>query len=106
METKQWSMKGENEMTKFFRKKRELLVDEKDVTTVIAVINRHRRLGRFKIFNCGMADNPSRWSIRFRVNDKVYAKIVKNLADIGRFDLDVRPKIGTVNMIFMREDRP
>ena len=30
-------------MTKFFRKKRELLVDEKDVTTVIAVINRHRR---------------------------------------------------------------
>lgn len=88
-------------MLSIFKKSREFIVDEKDVTAVISVINEHRIFYDTRVGNCGWADEPDKWFIVFSVNDKRYGEIVKDLKGIGKFNLDIRPG-GQVDIRFER----
>ena len=93
--------KGINNMLKFMKTRSEFFMDEKDVTTVVAVINRHTRYARCRIGNCGWADESTKWFVMFDCTDKVHRDIVKDLTKIGRFKLDVRPG-GQMDLCFER----
>ncbi|MBP5595026.1 MAG: hypothetical protein J6Y02_06565 [Pseudobutyrivibrio sp.] len=63
--------------------KREFLVNEKDVTRVIDIINRNCRLAflaGIRAGNCGWALAPECWYIRFPAHNKDYVNILKTLA--------------------------
>lgn len=89
-------------MFNIFRKKQhEFLMEEKDVTTVLEVINKHRKYFDTKIGNCGWAEEPSKWFVLVDLRDRDYGKIIEELNKIGTFKLDVRPK-GQVDLFFER----
>lgn len=87
-----------------FTKNREFIVDEKDVTTVLGVMNRHLRCYySLQVGNCGWAGElANKWFIMFDSSDRQYNKIVKSLSEIGEFKLDIRPK-GDVDLCFERK---
>lgn len=86
-----------------FKKCREFIIEEKDVTTVLSVINSHLKYSNLDVANCGWAnEESSKWFVMFDANDKRYGKIVKDLSTIGEFKLDVRPK-GKVDLYFVRK---
>ncbi len=81
---------------------REFILEEKDVTTVLEVINsNYKTAPRLSVGNCGWADDPTKWFIIFNANDKIYGKVVKSLKEIGELKLDVRPG-GQVDVCFER----
>lgn len=84
-------------------KTREFIVEEKDVTMVLDVINKHRKTFNLYVGNCGWADTPNKWFISFDAKDKNYGKIINELNEMGTFKLDVRPK-GQVDLWFTRKD--
>lgn len=86
----------------FKKKMREFIVDEKDVTAVITVINKHRRYADMSVGNCGWAEEPEKWFIIFHEYDKVYGQIVDELNKIGTFRLNVSPSFTEVELYFER----
>lgn len=87
-----------------FTKTREFLMDEKDVTTVLSVINRHRTGldSIISVANCGWANEPTTWFVLFETSEKRYRKIVNDLKEIGELYVDVRPS-GMTSIGFKRE---
>jgi hypothetical protein len=85
----------------FTKKPHEFIIEEKDVTTVLAVINNHRKSFETELGNCGWAEEPSKWFIMVYLRDKDYGKVIEELNKIGTFKLDVRPK-GQVDLCFER----
>lgn len=75
----------------FTNKRRTFIVEEKDVTTVLGVINRKRRQFDCCVGNCGWNNEDSEWFIMFHDTDKMYGSIVKELQKIGELTVDVRP---------------
>lgn len=90
-------------MLSIFKIYRSFIIDEKDVTTVLGVINRnHKIVSELSVGNCGWGDGlEKKWFIHFYATDKTYGNIVKGLKDIGTLTLDVRPK-GQVDICFER----
>ncbi len=86
----------------FMKKTHMFIVEEKDVTTVLAVINKHRRYYDTRVGNCGWAEEPNKWFIGFDMRDKYYGEVVRDLNEIGNFKLDVRPA-GQVDLIFNKD---
>ena len=81
---------------------REFILEEKEVTTVIEVINSNYKIpSRVLVGNCRWADDPTKWFIIFNANDKIYGKVVKSLKELGELKLDVRPG-GRVDVCFER----
>jgi len=77
-----------------FIKHRSLLVDEKDVTKVLDVFNSCKSQNmlfwwvetwfqNLHIGNCGWAKAPTCWYISFEVPDRMWYKILQNLAVRG-----------------------
>lgn len=88
-------------MLNIFKKHYHFIVEEKDVTTVLGVINKHRKLYDVRVGNCGWKDYPMDWFVMFDSTAKVYGEIVRDLKQIGTFEVDVRPG-GQVDIRFKR----
>lgn len=88
-------------MLNILKKNYSFIVDEKDVTTVLGVINKHRKFYDFRVGNCGWKDHPTDWFVMFDSTAKVYGGIVRDLKQIGTFKVDVRPG-GQVDIRFER----
>lgn len=86
----------------FKKKFREFIVDEKDVTAVITVINKHRRCADMKVGRCGWVEEPEKWFIMFDEYDKAYGHIVDELNKLGTFRLNVSPSFTEVELYFER----
>lgn len=84
------------------KESRKFIVDEKDVTTVITVVNEHRRGYEVETNNCGWADTPEKWFIAFDACDEEYGHIVADLNKLGSFKLDVSPNYVVVSLCFER----
>ena len=72
-------------------KKREFLINEKDVTEVISIINKNS-IAFFmgmQAGNCGWALAPECWYIRFPATNKQYVKILK---EIARKNIELLPE--------------
>lgn len=81
-------------------KMREFIVEEMDVTTVMKVINSHRKYWDYQVGNCGWGGPlATRWFIAFEATDKVYGKIMTDLDKMGEFKVEVRSG-GQVDMFF------
>lgn len=86
-------------MFRFTTKTRNFIVDEKDVTTILDIINRKRRQFDYQVGSCGWSDDTAQWFIMFHATDKVYGDIVRELMTIGKLNVDVRPG-GQVDLVF------
>lgn len=83
-------------------KRRYLIVEESDVTTVLSVINNHQ--GFFsnsdkKTGNCGWKDKPTKWYVKFNASDRQWGRIAGELSRLGRINVNVTPG-GTTELYF------
>lgn len=80
-------------MSNIFQKRHVFIMEEKDVTTILNVINRSSSLCLIKdlhVANCEW-DDKSKWFISFYSTSKRYDKILKNILKIGRLTIIKRP---------------
>lgn len=90
----------------FNQKRRYLIVEENDVTTVLAAINRNQGLfsnNDQNIGPCGWAKEPSKWFVHFHASDKRWGKIARELSKIGKLYVNVTPG-GATDLYFMRNE--
>ena len=90
----------------FNQKRRYLIVEERDVTTVLMAINNTR--GIFSnndevTGNCGWKDEPSKWYVRFYASDKQWGRIAGELSKIGTINVHVAPG-GATELYFARNE--
>lgn len=87
------------------QKKRDLIVEEKDVTTVLSVINNHQGFfsnNNKNTGNCGWKDAPTKWYVRFYASDRQWGRIAGELSKIGRIYVNVTPG-GTSEMYYIKD---
>ncbi len=82
----------------FGEKKRQLIVEESDVTTVLTVVNKSR--GFFSntdtlTGNCGFEHDPKKWYVRFWANDREWGRIATELSKTGRIYVSIDQRGGT-----------
>ena len=87
-------------------KRRYLIVEEADVTTVLMAIDRH--LGFFgnhdKLTgNCGWKNEPTKWYVRFYASDKQWGKIASELSTLGNITVYVTPS-GATELYYKRKE--
>ena len=90
----------------FNQKRRYLIVEEKDVTTVLSVINHHQ--GLFSNHdkntgNCGWANEPTKWYVKFFASDRQWGKIAGELCNFGSIMVNVTPG-GTTELYYKRNE--
>lgn len=90
----------------FNNKRRILIVEESDVTTVLTVINRHQ--GFFSnndklAENCGWKNEPSKWYVRFYASDREWGRIAGDLSKLGNINVNVTPG-GATELYFTRKE--
>ena len=88
----------------FNQKRRYLIAEEKDVTTVLTAIDNH--LGFLSnnskvVGNCGWAEEPTKWYIHFYASEREWGKIARNLSETGKINVHVAPS-GTTDLYFKR----
>lgn len=83
-------------------RRRNFIVNEADVTTVIKVINEHRKNYEVQTNNCGWADEPDKWFVAFEACDEEYGHIVEDLNNLGTFSLNVSPNYRVVDLCYER----
>ena len=87
-------------------KRRHIVVEEKDVTTVLTAINTHQTFlnnTNKNVGNCGWADEPEKWFITFYASDRKWGKIAADLSSIGEITVKVSPR-GATDLYFMRKE--
>lgn len=92
----------------FYQKRRNLVVEEKDVTTVLTVINQHQ--GFFSndnkiVKNCGWENDPSKWVIKFNASEREWGRMAEDLHKLGDITVKVKPS-GTTDLYFTRGEGP
>ena len=90
----------------FNDKRRYLIVEEADVTTVLTAINRHQ--GFFSnndklTGNCGWKNEPTKWYVRFYASDKQWGKIAGELSKLGDITVIVAPS-GATELHYKRKE--
>lgn len=88
-----------------FQRRRNLVVEENEVTTVLSVINRHQ--GFFSndskiVKNCGWAKDPSKWVIQFYATEREWGLMTTDLSKLGEITVKVKPG-GTTDLYFTRK---
>ena len=83
----------------FFERRREFIVEEKDVTTILSVVGHEANVINYNIGRCGWQDHPNKWFISFYASDRKYGKIMRCLTEIGEFKVNTRPN-GQVDLWF------
>ena len=89
----------------FNQKRRYLIVEESDVTTVLAAINSRQRLfskNEQYTGNCRWKDQPTKWYVRFYASDKQWGRIAGELSKVGKFHVNVTPG-GTTELYFIKD---
>ena len=84
-----------------FKARRHLLVDEKNMSVILGVLDKHK-IRDVSLGNCGWADFTDRWFIFFSASDKSYSSVMKDLTKIGTINIDVRPG-GQIDLYFTKE---
>ena len=87
-----------------YQKRRSLVVEDKDVTLVLDVINRHQ--GFFSndskiVKNCGWEGQPSKWVIKFNASEREWGKIAVDLNALGDIAVKFKPS-GTTDLYFVK----
>lgn len=76
-----------------------LFTDERNITTVLDVINRNCRIAsNRRAGNCRWAEDTTRWFVIFNTNSKRYSNIIKELQTIGEIKVSVRGN--NVDLVF------
>lgn len=88
-----------------FQRRRNLVVEENDVTTVLTAINRNQ--GFFSndnkiVKNCGWTKDPSKWVIQFYSTEREWGLITTDLSKLGEITVKVKPG-GTTDLYFTRK---
>ena len=88
-----------------YQKRRNLVVEEKDVTTVLNAINNHQ--GFFSndnkiVRSCGWEKDPSKWVIKFNASEKEWGLMATDLSKIGEISVKVKPG-GTTDLYFIKK---
>lgn len=88
----------------FNNKRRRLIVEESDVTTVLTLINRHH--GFFSntektAGNCGWKNEPTKWYVCFYASNREWGRIAGELNTLGSINVHVAPG-GTTDLYFIR----
>lgn len=89
-----------------YQKRFMLVMEEKDVTSVLKVINRHQ--GYFSDDLKIVRDNvlpkdPDKWIIKFNASSKEWSRITTDLNEIGDIVVKVSPG-GASDMYFTRKE--
>ena len=84
---------------------RKIIVEETDVTTVLAAINKHQ--GFFtnadkRVGECGWAEDPTKWFVHFYATSREWGRITKVLAETGEIIIKVAPG-GATEMHYVRK---
>lgn len=92
----------------FYQKKRYLIVEEKNVTLALTLINRHQ--GFFSndnkiVKNCGWESDPSKWVIKFNASDREWSRIAEDLSSLGEITVKVTP-CNTTELYFIKRTSP
>lgn len=83
------------------KKRRMFVMNEKDVTTALVMINGRLHCDSMRVDDCGWADDPDKWFVIFDAKEKTYGKIIKDLQKIGKVGVEVGPD-GQVYLRFER----
>lgn len=89
----------------FNQKRRYLIIEEADVTAVLAAINRSQGFfskSDMSTGNCGWKEEPTKWYVRFYASDKQWGKIARELCTLGGINVHVTPS-GATELYFKRE---
>lgn len=89
----------------FYQKNHKLFVEETDVTTVLAAINRYQGVfsNNYKLVgSCGWDDEPTKWFVSFWTTDKKWGCMAADLSDIGEITVKVTPG-GATELYFTRK---
>ena len=88
----------------FYQECRKIIVEDTDVTTVLAAINRHQGFfsnANKRVGECGWADEPTKWYIHFYASSREWGKIAKDLSELGEIRVKVAPG-GTTDLYYTR----
>jgi hypothetical protein len=85
-----------------YMKTRTFIMDEKDVTTVLGIINQALPVWarEVRVSTCGWADEPEKWFIMFHTTDKQYGDIMRELMKIGSVSIELRDGGSIVDYVF------
>lgn len=92
----------------FYQKRRTLVVEEKDVTTVLTAINQHQ--GFFSndskiVRNCGWENEPEKWVVKFNASEREWGRMAEDLHKLGEITVKVKPS-GTTDLYFTKVKSP
>lgn len=89
----------------FDDKRRCIIVEEADVTTVLTAITRNRGFlgssNNATTGNCGWKNEPTKWYVRFNATRKQWGKIAGDLKKLGNFTVTVSSG-GTTELYYKR----
>lgn len=88
----------------FFRKTRDFIVEEKDITSVLKVINDYSNVSITYVANCGWAKEPTMWFIMFKSSDNKYERIIDDLTKMGSFKVEMIIPKGIINLYFKKSE--
>lgn len=89
-----------------FQKRRNLVVEETDVTTVLSAINRNQKFfsnDNKIVKSCGWAKEPSKWFIQFYATEKEWGLMTTDLSKIGEITVKVAPG-GATELYFNKKE--
>lgn len=90
----------------FYQKRRNLIMEERDVTFVLTAINSHQGFftNKYKVVkNCGWEKDPHKWMIRFSATEREWGLIAVDLSKIGEITVKVKPG-GTTDLCVTRRE--
>ena len=88
-----------------YQRRRNLVVEEKDVTLVLAAINNHQ--GFFSndnkiVKSCGWEKDPTKWVIKFNASEREWGLMATDLGKLGDIAVKVKPG-GTTDLYFTKK---
>lgn len=89
----------------FNNKKRYLIVEEKDVTTVLSAISHNQGLfgnNEKTTGSLGSGNDPAKWYVRFYASDRQWGRIADELSKIGKFSVTVT-KGGAAELYYTKD---
>lgn len=69
-----------------FKTRRCFIMEEKNVTSILTVLNRHYRWynsWNLAVGSCAWADEPTKWFIHFDATNKQYDNVLKDILQFG-----------------------
>lgn len=91
-------------MFNFLKTRHYFLVDDRDVSAFLRVLESNRRLFEnidLRVGCCGWKTEPEKWFVHFDADGKAYDKILKGLLEIGYLAIISRPG-GQKDLYFKR----